>query len=262
MKKPALILLASLPFLRAEAQSVLFDFENAAQHTPLPITLTVGGITAHFSGGYSIQAAGSVGVVLGAELVLAPAADGMRGAARSRGKDGTSPVDFVEPLTDFSILYAPQELACDSSATMRVTAYFNGAWIGTATTNAQAGTWPSETLQIHSIQPFNRAVVHYDKAPVTGGDYGVMFTADNMAVTAAPPILLGHATNLANRAFQFAFTNTPGATFTVLASTNLTTPLTNWQALGSAAEISSGFYQFTDSQATNRTRCFYRVSSP
>ncbi|RDJ93410.1 hypothetical protein B4Q13_22095, partial [Lacticaseibacillus rhamnosus] len=38
-------------------QSVLFDFENAAQDAPLPIDLTVGGITAHFSAtgqGFSI----------------------------------------------------------------------------------------------------------------------------------------------------------------------------------------------------------------
>ena len=58
MKTQTLIVLASLLIVRAQAQSVLFDFENAPQYTPLPINLTVGGITAHFSAtgqGYSIQ---------------------------------------------------------------------------------------------------------------------------------------------------------------------------------------------------------------
>ena len=45
-------------------------------------------------------------------------------------------VSFSKPLIAFSILYAPQELACDDSATMRVTAYMNSTPVGTSTTNA------------------------------------------------------------------------------------------------------------------------------
>jgi hypothetical protein len=48
----------------------------------------------------------------------------------------------------------------------------------------------------------------------------------------------------------------------MLGSTNLALPLTNWYAVGSVTEISSGLYQFTDLQATNRPRCFYRVRKP
>ncbi len=68
-------------------------------------------------------------------------------------------VDFSTPLTDFSILYAPEEYACDSSATMRVTAYLNGALVGTATTNAQAGTWPIGNTPVQlpaNVQPGGR----------------------------------------------------------------------------------------------------------
>ncbi len=46
----------------AQAQSVLFDFDNAPLLSPLPINLTVGGITANFTAtgqGYSIQQAGA-----------------------------------------------------------------------------------------------------------------------------------------------------------------------------------------------------------
>jgi hypothetical protein len=106
-------------------------------------------------------------------------------------------------------------------------------------------------------------VVHYDKAPVTGGDYGCIFMADNMAVTPVPPpIILSNAASLAHGAFQFAFTHTPGTTFTVLGSTNAALPLTNWYVLGSATEISAGQYQFTDVQTTNQSCCFYCVRSP
>ena len=252
-----LIVLSGLLLVRSEAQTVLFDFENAPRYTSLPINLTVGGLTAQFSAtgqGFSIQAANTMGftpVGISGNCIYPNsiyAADLI--------------VNFSAPLTDFSILYAPQELACDSSATMRVTAYLNGALVGTATTNAQAGTWPTETLRFSSTQPFNNVIVHYDKAPVTGGDYGCIFMADNMMVTPAPPpIVLANCARPASGAFQFAFTNTPGSTFTVLASSNPALPMANWTVLGTATEISPGQYQFTDLQATN-SQCFYRIRSP
>jgi len=75
-------------------------------------------------------------------------------------------------------------------------------------------------------------------------------------------ILLMNATMLPGGAFQFGFTNTPGAFFNALATTNLSLPLSQWTALGGVTEISDGQFQFTDSQATNHTQRFYRVRSP
>lgn len=260
MKTQTLIVLASLTIVRTQAQSVLFDFENAPQYSALPIDLTVSGITAHFSAtgqGYSIQLATCQGLnpVGFTGLCIYPSS--------INAADLT--VDFSMPLTDFSILYAPEEYACDSSATMRVTAYLNGALVGTATTNAQAGTWPTETLRFSSTRNFNKAVIHYDAPPVTGGDWGPVFMADNLTVTPAPPpIVLGQAARRANGAFQFAFTATPGSTFTVLSSTNAALPLASWNVLGSVTDIppGSGSYKFTDLQAANLSLCFYCVRSP
>jgi N-acetylneuraminic acid mutarotase len=62
--------------------------------------------------------------------------------------------------------------------------------------------------------------------------------------------------------FQFAFTNSVGALFGVLATTNLSLPLTNWTALGGVTEISPGQFQFTDPQAMNNLQRFYRAYSP
>jgi hypothetical protein len=171
-------------------------------------------------------------------------------------------ITFSTPLTDFSILYAPEEYGCDTSATMRVTTYRDNTLVGTATTNAQAGTWPSEILQFHSAQPFNRVVVHY-AAPPSGENWGPIFMADNMLVTPIPaPMVLEQATMLNDGTFQFAFTYTPGATCTVLGTTNPALSITSWSVLGAATEISSGQYQFIDAGATDQTLRFYRVRSP
>ena len=62
--------------------------------------------------------------------------------------------------------------------------------------------------------------------------------------------------------FELNFNATPGASFHVLATTNLTLTASNWAVLGAATEISSGQYRFSDLQSTNQPRRFYRVGSP
>jgi T5SS/PEP-CTERM-associated repeat protein len=76
------------------------------------------------------------------------------------------------------------------------------------------------------------------------------------------PIQLAGLTLSGGAAFQFSFTNTPGALFTVLAATNPALPLSNWTVLGAVSESPPGQFQFSDSQATNNPLRFYRVRSP
>jgi len=83
-----------------------------------------------------------------------------------------------------------------------------------------------------------------------------------LAFETATGIILKNPTTLPCGAFQFSFTNTPGATFTAWASTNVMLPLSSWTALGYVPEISSGQYQFTDTNAPASVRRFYCVSSP
>jgi hypothetical protein len=265
MRTQILLVLAGLLTFRVGAQSVLFDFDNAPLYTPLPIDLTVGGITAHLSAtgqGYSIQGTTTVPIV--------PVGFSGHYLYPSSINAADLLVSFSTPLTDFSILYATQELACDSSATMRVTAYLNGAFVATATTNATWNctcTWTAQILPISSAMPFNRVVVHYDAPPLPSPnpcqDYGVIFLADNMTVTPAPPpLIVTNVVKLANGPFQFSFTATPNAPFTVFGATNPTLPFSNWAALVGLTEAPAGHFQFTDWQATNLPRRFYRVSSP
>jgi len=101
---------------------------------------------------------------------------------------------------------------------------------------------------------------------VVGGENlsGYLGSAEVYGVAAPLPtlIVLASAARLPNGAFQFAFTNTPGVTFTTLATTNASLPPSQWTALGGVTEIASGQFQFTDPQATNSPQLFYRVRSP
>ena len=69
-----------------------------------------------------------------------------------------------------------------------------------------------------------------------------------------------HAT--AHGSFQFRFANASGVLFRVLASTDMTLPLSNWSVLGYLAETTSGLYVFTDTQASIYPKRFYRATYP
>ena len=80
-------------------------------------------------------------------------------------------------------------------------------------------------------------------------------------VTVTPPILIGPIW-LSNGLFQFAFSNNDlGASFTVLTSTNLSLPLSNWTVAGPATNTASGLFQFSTG-TTNTPQGYYRVRSP
>jgi hypothetical protein len=261
MKTRTLIALASLLIIRLEAQSVLFDFDSLAAHSGLPGAYTVGEITASFSAsgqGFSIQPANTMG--------FTPAGFAGNCIYPNSIYAADLLVSFSAPLADFSILYATQELACDDSATMRVTAYMNSTPVGTSTTTANCldipCTWQGNILSITTTQAFNRVVVHYDAKPPTCQNWGPIFMADNMSVTPMPPIMLTHPARLTNGTVQFTFTNVPNWPFTVLGTTNVALPASNWTTLTGLTEILPGQFQFTDSNSSNSPRRFYRVFSP
>jgi sugar lactone lactonase YvrE len=90
--------------------------------------------------------------------------------------------------------------------------------------------------------------------------FGVSVTV-NQAGTATPPLLTG-ARMLSNGAFQFSFTNNPGGSFTVITTTNVSLPLSQWTVAGVATNVAGGTFQFTSGPATNGPRRFYSVRSP
>src|ERR1035441_1678222 len=80
----------------------------------------------------------------------------------------------------------------------------------------------------------------------------------------AGPGKLKNVTRLGNGSVSFTLTNYSDMSFTVLASTNVALPSSQWSNLGTAVESppGSGQYPFTDLQATNYSRRFYGVASP
>lgn len=156
-----------------------FDFDSAPIHTSLPLDQTSGAITAHFTAtgqGFSIQRADAMG--------FTPTGFGGLCIYPNSVFPADLQISFSVPLTGFSILYAPQELGCDDSAIMRLTTYLDGVMVGTTTTTAPApGTWPTGTLSTTEPTGFNQVVIHYDHRPLCT-DYGPIFMADNMNVTA------------------------------------------------------------------------------
>jgi hypothetical protein len=169
-------------YYSAVAQSILFDFDNATLHSPLPIDLVAGGVTAQFSAtgqGFSVQEANTLG--------FTPSGFSGYCIYPSSVFAADLQIRFSQTLNNFSILYAPEEYACDSSATMRVTAYLGSTLVGTTTATANPpGTWPSATLGLSSSAGFDNVVIHYDAPPPTGGDWGPIFMADNMLIEPIP----------------------------------------------------------------------------
>lgn len=182
IKKAGILFLLMIIFSGTDvvrAQTILFDFDGAPPFTPLPINQTSGGLTAYLvatGSGYSIQAANVLGFT----------PQGFSGNILYPNSINQSDllIKFDQTLSDFSILYACQELGCDDAATMRVTAYMGSNYVGTNTRTATfPGTWPSDTLSCSFSQVFDSVVVHYDHRPPTCADYGVIYLADNMTAT-------------------------------------------------------------------------------
>jgi len=58
------------------------------------------------------------------------------------------------------------------------------------------------------------------------------------------------------------FSGAANTSYTVLATTNLSLPKTNWTALGQALPLTGATYQYWDSQASAYPRRFYQIRSP
>jgi len=82
--------------------------------------------------------------------------------------------------------------------------------------------------------------------------------------TPAGPGKLKNVTKLGNGSVSFTLTNYSDMSFTVLASTDVALPSSQWSNLGTVLEspLGSGQYPFTDPNATNYSQRYYRVASP
>jgi hypothetical protein len=128
-----------------------------------------------------------------------------------------------------------------------------------------AKTWSPAATMNSVRQQFPLLLLPNGEALAAGGFYFHSLAACELYDATAPtvfPITLNQARQLPGGAFQFGFTNAPGASFTSMTTTNLLLPATNWTVLSNVPEVSPGMFQFTDSPHTNDPQRFYCVRSP
>jgi len=140
-------------------------------------------------------------------------------------------------------------------------------------TSGSGGDAGNSLVKVHDSAPDNTTInlgtpeILYT-APVLATLKGVAFAPASTNSSVTPPVitplLITPGSVLitgsgASATAQFSFTNATGLTFNVLATNNLTAPITTWPVIGTAVENppGSGQYQFSDpTPATNSTRYY------
>jgi hypothetical protein len=133
---------------------------------------------------------------------------------------------------------------------------------GLSVTNA-AGSGSSPLTVTDLISGLLQGTVyHYQIVATNLAGLATNTDANFTTLAVTPPQLNSVAIPGGGHAFQFSFTNATGASFSVLATNNLSAPKTNWPVVGHAVEspAGSGNYQFTNSPLTNMQ--FYILRQP
>ncbi|HEY1790613.1 MAG TPA: kelch repeat-containing protein [Verrucomicrobiae bacterium] len=141
-----------------------------------------------------------------------------------------SPSDF--PLVQL------HSLANEQTVFLTSTGWSPNSFVSAPVTNFPPG-WAMATVFVNGIQ-----------------------SSSSMVLIAPTPtaIILTDPLHLPDGSFQFSFTNTPGAVFTTLGTTNISTPV--WNVLGGVTEVAPGQFRFDDPSASGYLQRFYRVQSP
>jgi hypothetical protein len=100
-------------------------------------------------------------------------------------------------------------------------------------------------------------VYHYRVVATNAG--GIAYSQDATFTTLTLPPFQVTGVPTAGGTMQLSVTTVPGASFTVLSSTNCTVPLSQWTVIGTMTESSPGQYTFTDPTPTINPQCFYSV---
>ncbi len=123
---------------------------------------------------------------------------------------------------------------------------------------------PSNTIGVNAVMHLLVDDVYLSVQFTSWGGSGGGFSYQRSTPAPLPPVLAGSA-QPSTGGFQISFTNLPGFTFQLFASTNITLPFTNWPLVGPVTDAppGSGAYQFTDVGATtNLPQRFYRLRWP
>jgi hypothetical protein len=127
------------------------------------------------------------------------------------------------------------------------------------------GGWTATLPGIIGEMGQTATLLHGGKALLAGGfdladADGTITELFDLISAPVTPVLLS-ATSTPHGAFQLAFTNTPGAGFTVQTSPSASASPETWVTIGSPLELTPGHYQFIDPVAAKSGQRFYRVRS-
>ena len=207
------------------------------------------------------------------------------GGAASNFSGAVSSAELYDAGLGFSTACQPQIVTATSPLSLGSSLVLTGSRFRGISAASGGGFASSPTdfplVQLRSLDsgqamflfPANWSTNSFSSLPLTGLPCGwTLATVFVNGVPSSSAVLsiklpvpsetaLMDAGRLANGYFEFTFTNTPGALFNVITTTNLLLPMTNWTALGGITEISPGQFQFTDQQVTNCPCRFYRVRS-
>ena len=138
----------------------------------------------------------------------------------------------------------------------------NGGTI-TLTLNQSAASVVSADPEVMVVQLSPKIILSVDVGGTLGQAIQASFITNSVAVSNnVPPVVTSVGTIGTPGQFRIQFTGNSNFTQTVLGATNLATPLANWTVLGVATQISSGVFEFIDSNATNSAQRFYQLRSP
>jgi len=124
-------------------------------------------------------------------------------------------------------------------------------------TNVVAGGTNS-TLCLASIGPTNVGSYYVDVTSTGGSTNSAPAT---LTVIYQTPNIVGGQMMLGGSGFQLTFSGSVGQTYEVLASDDMTVPVSEWTVIGSGTFGSTNVV-FTDTDATNYTNRFYIITSP
>ncbi len=137
-----------------------------------------------------------------------------------------------------------------------------GPVIGFSSSNNYAWTIATASAGILNFDPAAFIVDTSTFSNEFVGTFAVTSNGNSLSVIYTPlipPVINGHGT-FSRGSFSLSFSGINGHDYRVLASTNLSLPMTNWLVLTNGT-FGGGVLTFTDSAATNRQK-LYRVASP
>jgi hypothetical protein len=140
------------------------------------------------------------------------------------------------------------------------------ALTGTVSANLKSGFIPA-TGNSFSVLSYASATGGFTGTALPPGLlWTTIYGATTYGISVVSNLPAGPIDNLVSKwqsgQVMLQFSGASNTSYTVLASTNLTVPRTNWNPLGQASLNSGGIYQYLDSPSSGYPQRFYEIRSP